>query len=87
MAPEKEYNPQEPVLVTLTKEQWESVRHWLLDCAAYHDAKRVEWLANCKDGRMAAAKMAEHEKTAAEADTVRKIIEATLYPAPPTETE
>lgn len=86
MATEKEYNPAEPVAITLTMEQWQTVLHWLQYGADYHDAKRHEWLAVCNDKRMAAAKAAEHEKAAAKAESLCKIIEAQIYPPPP-ETE
>ena len=87
MEAEKKYNPAEPVAVTLTAEQWQTVQHWLQYGADYHMAKRAEVLANCKDHRMAAKMVAEHETAAAAAENVRKIIEATLHPAPPPETE
>lgn len=85
LAAEKEYNPQEPVAVALTLEEWETVRHWLQYGADYHNAKMQEWLAVCNDKKMGAAHAARHEKAAAQAEAVRKIIDAVLYPAPPPE--
>ena len=79
----KTYNPAEPVAITLTMEQWQTVQHWLQYGADYHNCKKAEALANCKDHRMAAQLVAEHETVAAQAETVWKIIEATLCPAPP----
>jgi len=87
MASEKTYNPQEPVAVTLTREEWQGVLHWLQYGVDYHSCKKYEWLANCADKRMAGEKAAEHEKAAAEAELLCKIIQATLHPAPPKETE
>ena len=84
---EKAPTQAEPVAITLPLEQWQDVLHWLQYGAGYHNAKRQEWLANCKDGRMAAEYAAVHEKAAAHADMVYKIIEAAVYPAPQTQTE
>jgi hypothetical protein len=87
MAPEKEHNPQEPVAITLTMEQWDDVLHWLTYGGDYHRAKMQEWLHNCVDKKMARTKAAEHQKAAAVADNLRKIIEETLRPTPKPETE
>lgn len=86
MEPEKAYNPQEPVAITLTMELWQTVQSWLQYGADYHMTKRAEVLANCKDHRLAAQLVAAHESAAAEAENVRKIIEDALHPVPP-ETE
>lgn len=82
----KTYNPAEPVAITLTMEEWQTVLHWLEEGTGHHMCKRAEVLANCKDHRIAAKLVAAHETAAAEAENVRKIIEATLYPAPSPET-
>lgn len=74
----KQYTSAEPVTITLTMEQWELIRHWLQYGTDYHKAKRAEWLAVCNDPKLGAAKAAEHEKAAAEAETLRKIIEAAI---------
>lgn len=86
MTPEKAYDPAEPVAVALTMELWQTVQSWLQYGADYHMAKRAEVLANCKDHRLAAQLVAEHETAGAKAAHARKIIEDTLHPAPP-ETE
>ena len=83
----KPYNPQEPVEIILTMEQWDTVLHWLTYGGDYHRAKMHECLAVYDDKRAGAAKAAEHQKEAAEADQVRKIIESILYPQPTPETE
>lgn len=87
MTPEKEHNPQEPVAVALTLEEWRTVLHWLQYGADYHNAKMHEWLAVCHDKKMGAAQAARHKKEEAQAEAVRKIIEGVLYPAPPPKTE
>ena len=78
MAAEKTYNPAEPVAITLTMEQWQTVRHWLQYCADYHKCKKAEVLANCKDHHTAAQLVAGHETAAAQAETVCKIIETAI---------
>ena len=83
----KQYNPAEPVAVTLTPEEWETVLHWLDYGASYNNAKQWEWRASCKDKRMAAEIVAEHEAAEAKARNLHKIIEGVLHPAPPPETE
>lgn len=81
------YNPAEPVTITLTREEWDTVLGWLEFATDYHTAKKYEWLAVCNDPKLGAAKAAEHERAAAETESLCKIIEAQLYPAPPMETE
>lgn len=87
MACEKTYNPLEPVAVTMTVAEWESVLHWLDYGRCYHDAKKWECLCNIKDKAIAGRQATEHEKAGAEAERIYKIINATLYQAPQPETE
>ena len=75
---EKTYNPAEPVTITLSMEQWQTVLHWLQYGADYHNAKRQESLANCKDGHLAAKWAAIHEKAEASAKEVCKIIDQAI---------
>ena len=72
----------EPITITLPLEQWQHVLHWLAYGKDYHNAKRYEWLANCKDLRLAAEYAAVHEKAEAYAAPVHKIIEAAVCQAP-----
>ncbi len=83
----KPYNPAEPVAITLTVAEWDTVLHWLQYGGDYHAAKKWECLCNIKDKATAGRQAAEHEKAAAEAERLYKIIEGVLYPAPPPETE
>lgn len=88
MAPEKVYNPAEPITITLTWEQWGIVLHWLQYGKNYHDAEKWEWLAACADRQLAAEMAAIHERNAAIAGALHKIIEDILCPPPkPPETE
>lgn len=85
--PEETPTTAEPITITLPMDQWQNVLHWLSYGKDYHNAKRHEWLANCKDGRLAAEYAAVHEKAEAHAAAVYKIIEAAIYPAPQAQTE
>lgn len=76
--PEKTPSPAEPVTITLPMEQWQTVLHWLQYGADYHNAKRHECLANCKDARLAAEWAAVHEKAEAHAENVYKIIDQAI---------
>lgn len=82
MAQENERNQQELVTVTMPLKEWQTVLHWLQYGADYHHAKMHEWRANCHDKEMGAAKAAQHEKEAAEAAALHKIIEGTLCSPP-----
>lgn len=75
-----DYNdrPTDSVAITLTREEWDTVLGWLEFGTDYHMAKRAEWLAVCNDPKLGAKYAAEHEKAAAEAETLRKIIEAAI---------
>ena len=84
---EKERTQQKTVAVTLTLEEWETVLHWLDYGGGYHNAKKWEWQAYCKDKRLAAEIVAEHQAAEAKVKRLRKFIEDTLHPAPPPETE
>lgn len=48
-----DYNdrPTDSLTITLTWEQWESMRYWLQYGTDYHMAKRAEWLAAFNMGR------------------------------------
>jgi hypothetical protein len=78
MGIEKAYTPAEPVAITMTMGQWQTVLHWLQYGADYHHAKMHEWRAVCHDKEMGAAKAAQHEKEAAEAAALHKIIEQAI---------
>ena len=83
----KEYDPQEPISVTLPREQWDTVLSWLDYGYGYHDAKKWECLCNIKNKEMAAGQAARHDTEAARAKALHDIIEDTLSPDAPAETE
>lgn len=87
MQPVKQYNPLGSITITLSWEQWDTVLHWLQYGADYHDAKKHEWLCNCVDKRMAGQKASEHDKAAAEAAALHKLIEQTIFPPQTPKTE
>ena len=78
MACEKAHTQAELITITLSLEEWQTVLHWLQYGADYHHAKIHEWLANCHDKQMGAAIAAQHEKEAAEAAALHKIIEQAI---------
>ena len=84
--PVKEYDPQEPVTITMTREQWDTVAGWLEYGTDYHHAKMTQWLACCKDKDMAGQKAAEHQREMEKAKNLHQIVETALEPpAPATE--
>lgn len=83
----KVYDPQEPVAVTLTREEWGTVLHCIQASADFHRCKKAETLANMKGSQMSAHMMTEHERAAAERERLYNAIEGVLIPAPPPETE
>lgn len=78
--PVKLYDPLEPVIITLTQEEWSTVLGWLEFGRDYHKAKREEVLANIKDPAMRAEWSANHERGSEEAEHLIKTIEAVLHP-------
>lgn len=76
----KKYNPQEPLAITLTMEQWGTVQHWLDYGACYHHAKMTECLGgNIKDKKMAGEMAAGHERAMRQAESLAKIIEVATH--------
>ena len=73
---------QEPVAVTMTREQWNTVMEHLKSGADYHHAKMTETLANCQDQKTAGRIAREHELAMEYAENLRKNIEGVLHPAP-----
>lgn len=78
----KTHDPQAPVAITLPWEDMDTVLHWIQYGAAYHNAKKQEWLANCADKEMGGRMARQHELQAADADRLAKIIEAAMIPNP-----
>ena len=87
MEAEKEYSPQEKIIITMTREQWDTVLQWLEYGADYHHAKMTECLYVCADKRMAREIAGNHQRSMERAESLCKIVEAVLYPQPATETE
>ena len=81
--PPKMWNPQEPVAVTLTREQWESVKAWLTYGADWHACRMIWWRDCCDDRQVGVQKAKEYEAAMLQAQNLHKIIEETL--AAPTE--
>ena len=82
------YGLYDTVSVTMTMEQWETVQQFLQFGENYHKTKMCEWTTtSCKDRKMCERNAAQNKAAAAEAESLRKIIEAAIYPIPPKETE
>lgn len=78
MATEKQYDPQEPLAITLTMDQWQMVQLSLREYAGAANASMVWWRDFCADKRLGATTAANYEKAANEAEAVRAQIEATI---------
>lgn len=76
--PEKEYDPQELLTITLTMDQWQMVQLSLREYAGDFYARMVWWRDFCDDKRMGAETAARYEKTANKAEAVRAQIEAAI---------
>lgn len=76
---ETESIDQEQFPVALTFAQWDIVLHCLQYCSDYHDAKKWEWMAVCKDKKMARQIASQHEKQSMETADIHRIIEETIY--------
>lgn len=87
MEPEKKYDPQEQITITLTREQWERVEHWLDFGRCYHNDKAVECLHSINNRDAASQKAAEHKLLEEKAANLWRIIEDILNPPPVQETE
>lgn len=88
MAPENEYNPQEQITVTMSRKEWEGVVHWLQYGEDYHACKVHEYIGNPLYASPISATMAaQHRRESEYAESLRKIVEAVLYPQPAQETE
>lgn len=85
--PEKEYNPQEPVAVTLTREQWQMVQSSVLHCADTYHNRAYWWATCCDDKKEGRTNAAQYKQAAERAEAILEIIQDTLNPAPPKETE
>lgn len=81
------YDPQEQITITMTREQWDTVLHWLQYGANYHHAKMTEWLCVCVDRRMAEQIAGQHRQQMERAEMLYKIMDAVLHPQPAPETE
>jgi len=88
VAPENEYNPQEQITVTMSRKEWEGVVRWLQYGEDYHACKVHEYIDNPLYMSPISATMAmDHRRQSECAESLRKIVEAVLYPQPVPETE
>lgn len=71
----KEWNPQEPVAVTLNREQWRSITTCLTYLADWHHCRMVWYRECCDDRKVGTAKASMHEAAMQRAINLRQIIE------------
>lgn len=74
----KEWNPLEPVAVTLNREQWESITTCLTYLADWHHCRMIWWRECCDDRREGARQAKVYEASMLQAQNLRQIIEETL---------
>lgn len=83
MEPEKKYDPQEQITVTMTREQWNTVQGWLDYGACYNGAKQQEYLTNdWMSPTEYRTKAATFAMLAEKIKCIMQIVEAALYPPP-----
>ena len=87
ITPGEDSSQQDTVAVSMTVEEWEAVRSWLTFGADKCKASMVWWRDFCDNKKIGAETAAMYERQAENADRICKIIEETLYPQPPKETE
>lgn len=73
--PPKEWRPQEPVAVTLTREEWQGVVGWIQLCADWNACRMLWWRDCCNDKKMGAETAARYEASMKNAERLCKIIE------------
>lgn len=76
--PEKQYDPQEPLAITLTMDQWQTVQLTLREYAGDQRAKMTWWETCCKDPKMGAETAALYELGANKAEEIHAEIEAAI---------
>lgn len=73
--PPKEWDPQEAVAVTMTREQWQAAISWLSYGADWNHARMIWWRDCCDDKRFGAEQAATYEAAMRQAENLCKIIE------------
>lgn len=77
--PPKEWNPQELVAVTMTREQWAGIVGWIQYGIDWHKCRAVWWRDCCDDKRMGAEIAAKHATSVKTGETMLQIIEEATY--------
>ncbi|MGM9626962.1 MAG: hypothetical protein ACI3V4_02560 [Faecousia sp.] len=74
----KIYDPQEPVSVTMTREQWDTVRRWIT-YGVDQNKNSAYWWANCCSNKdMGAETAASYERAVTKLEGLIKIIDTCL---------
>lgn len=75
----KEWNPAEPVAVTMTRQQWLGISNWIQYCIDWHRCRLVWWRDCCADKKMGAEIAAEHEAAIKACENALQIIEEATH--------
>lgn len=81
--PQKMYQPEEQVAITLTRDQWQTVRHSLQNSLDTEKARIYWWLHCCNDKPLGAATVTRYKAHEAQLENVLQIIDAVLTPPVP----
>lgn len=73
-----EWNPQELVAVTMTREQWRSVSLWFKYCIDWNHCRMVWWRDCCDDKKAGAEIAAQHDAAIKAYENVLQIIEESV---------
>lgn len=76
--PEKEYNPEEPVTITLPARLWVDMLPFLHYITDWNRARQYWWTHSCKDGKLGAANAKDFEQAADKAEKLCKVIETAI---------
>lgn len=78
MAGVKAYDPEEPVSVTMSRKQWDTVRFWLTYGVDYNKGQAIMWADFCCDKKESSENAAKFQNEAILAETLCKIIDESL---------
>lgn len=78
MAGVKAYDPEEPVSVTMSRKQWDTVRHWLTYGVDYSKGQAIMWADYCCDKKESSENAVKFKNQAILVESLCKIIDESL---------
>lgn len=78
MAGVKAYDPEEPVSVTMSRKQWDTVRHWLTYGVDYNKGQAIMWADYCCDKKESSENAAKFKNQSILVESLCKIIDESL---------